>query len=227
MGGGVKLRKNSIKLAAKTFRINVEVIQDFAKRVKQVRKTRKQVKPVAYLTKDDENLCFDIAIIFLYREFENLMLNCLVASINNNSTHFSEQKSINFPKHMSKKVCEYLVCGNDYFDFKDYGGLIKEIKKFVSSDRDDQKLYCHWLLRIVEKYKDPLSKLSPLRNFAAHNSSRAKKAALKFTNRQRMSSSGAWLKGRGKGQKTGENRFTKICETLKEMAEDIKSQAPY
>ena len=239
------MRKKSMELAAKKFDEQVARILEFTKRVKEVRKLRKSVKNGMtqedssrfYLTKDDENVCFDIAIISLYREFENFILGCLIAFINNNPSTFAEHKGRRFPKNIGVEACEYLICGDGYFDFRGYDGLIKEIKKFVPSN--------HWFLAIVKKddYKDALNKLSSLRNFAAHNSSVSKKKALKCTKQQRMLSSGAWLKIKIQDQgyldenrftaiqkpdqKQGETRFTKICESLRKMAEEIGEKAPH
>ena len=233
------MRKQSMELAARTFDEQVDRILEFTKRVKEVRKLRKSVRNGMpqedssrfYLSKDDENVCFDIAIISLYREFENLILKCLVALINNDSSTFSERTGRQFPKHMNVKVCEYLICGDGYFNFKGRGGLIDKIREFVPLADHHRGRPDHWLLAIVKKddYEDALNKLSGLRNFAAHNSSVSKKKALKSINetRRNLPSSGAYLKVRESGQKQGENRFTKICESLKKMAKEIEENAPY
>jgi hypothetical protein len=196
------MRKKSIKLAAQNFRSNVDEIIQFTTRALRS----------AGLTDQDQSWCFDLAIIRLYREFEDLMLSCLVALINNDSTTFSQHKRREFPKHMNVEICEYLICGDGYFDFAGRDGLIKTIKNFVPSN--------HWLPKIVgdAAYRGTLEKLSALRNFAAHDSSVSKKRALQAIGQQRMSSSGAWLKK--------QNRFTAICNSLKDMAQKIENAAP-
>lgn len=192
-----------MKLAAQTFRANVDEIVAFTARS----------TGSANLSDEDQSWCFDLAIIRLYREFEDLMLSCLVALINNDTTTFSQQKNRSFPKHMNVEVCEYLICGDGYFDFAGRDGLIKTIKKIVPAT--------HWLPTIVgdPKYTDALKKLSALRNFAAHDSSVSKKRALDAINQKRIHSSGAWLKKL--------NRFTAICDSLKHMAQRIEAAARY
>lgn len=172
------------------------------------------------LVDDHESWCFDHAIIRLCREFENFMLHCLIGLINNDSSTLSSKTGIEFPQHMKVEICEYLVRGDGYFDFKGRSGLIKKIKQFVPSKPEN------WFLKIVKKceYKNSLDRLIALRNFAAHNSPHAKKSALEYTGQQNMSSSGAWLKISDPRQTDG-NRFTKICESLKRMAKEIGNMA--
>lgn len=197
------MRKKSIKLAARSFATSVDDIIDFVRRS----------AAATPFTKQDQSWCYDLAIIRLYREFEDLMLSCLVALINNDTTTFSQLKKRTFPKHMNVEVCEYLICGDGYFDFAGRDGLLKTIKKIVPNG--------HWLPTIVRDaaYTDALKRLSALRNFAAHDSSVSKKRALEAIDQQRMSSSGAWLKA--------QNRFETICSSLKAMARQIEAAAPH
>ncbi len=202
------MKKKSIKLAAENFVENTDEIRKFTKRAE------------AHLTREDQYWCYDLAIIRLYREFEDFMLNCLIALINSDPTAFKEElKERDFPDHMNVAVCEYLICGDTYFDFKGRSGLIEEIKTFVDKE--------HWLPKIVghEDYKDALDRMCALRNFATHNSIVSKRRALKAItpekeiSRKKMLSSGAWLSSQG--------RFNKICKELKGLAEEIKAEAPY
>jgi cupin superfamily acireductone dioxygenase involved in methionine salvage len=197
------MRKKSIKLAVQTFVTNVDEIIAFTQRS----------ATAAPLNEQDKSWCYDLAIIRVYREFEDLMLSCLVALINNDSTTFSQLKKRTFPKHMNVEVCEYLICGDGYFDFAGRDGLLKTIKNIVPNR--------HWLPNIVgdATYTAALKKLSALRNFAAHDSSVSKKRALEAIGQKRMSSSGAWLKK--------QNRFVEICNSLKAMARKIDAAAPH
>jgi len=197
------MKKKSLKLAAKTFVENVDKIAEF---------TQRCVGAVS-ITKEDKIWCYDLAIIRLYREFEELILSCLVAMINNDAATFSEVKQRTFPKHLNVEVCEYLICGDGYFDFAGREGLLKQVSRVVP----DQ----HWLRTIVRDtaYTDSLNQLSALRNFAAHDSAVSKKSALKATGSKKMSSSGSWL------QKDG--RFDTICECLKKMSQKIEAGAAY
>src|SRR5262249_52715414 len=152
-------------------------------------------------------------IIRLYREFEALMLAALVGAINNDTSTVSATTSVNFPKHLTDEVCEFLITGSGYFDFKGRPGLIKILKDFVPED--------HYLVTAVKKktYTDALEKLSTLRNFAAHGSGPSKRAALKAIGGKRIESSGAWLKTGG--------RFQSIVDRLKALSTEIENDAPY
>ncbi|MGD9730177.1 MAG: hypothetical protein AB7F91_16370 [Parvularculaceae bacterium] len=196
------MRKKSIRKAARDFVTNIDGIVDFTNRTGGPQ-----------LTDQDQSWCYDLAIIRVYREFEDLMLSCLVALINSDASTFSQLKGRNFPDHMNVEVCEYLVYGDGYFDFSGRDGLISTIKKFVPAT--------HWLPTAVKKpaYKDALERMCALRNFAAHDSSVSKKRALASIDQERMSSSGAWLKKQG--------RLVAICDRLKQLANEILAAAPY
>ena len=197
------MKKKSIKIAARTFRDNVDEILEFTQRSKSANR----------LTEQDESWCCELAIIRVYREFEILMLSCLVSLINRDSKTFSDHKNRNFPKHMNVEVCEYLICGDGYFDFSGRSGLIDTIKKIVPND--------NWFLTIVKDsaYTSSLDRLSALRNFAAHGSPVSKKRALKAVQQKKMSSSGAWLKKQG--------RLDSICSDLASMAQKIHDDTPH
>lgn len=194
-------RKKSVKLSAKSFKSSAENIATFVSTVSA--------------TQSDQHVSwlYNYAIIKLYREFESLILDALVGAINNNTTTVSGTTGISFPRHLTHEVCEFLVTGTGYFDFKGRSGLIKTLKKFVPDT--------HYLVTIIKKsnYTDALEKLSALRNFAAHESYPSKKAALTAIGGQRIESSGSWLKH--------ENRFNEIVDRLKALAAEIEGAAPY
>ena len=153
------------------------------------------------------------AIIRLFREFESLMLDCLIGAINNDTSTVSAKTGIQFPRHLSDEVCEYLVIGTGYFDFKGRDGLIKTLKQFVPDN--------HYVVTVVKKtkYQDALEQLSALRNFAAHESGKSKRVALTVINAHNLSASGAWLKVQG--------RMDTIIIKLNELADDIYTAAPF
>ena len=155
---------------------------------------------------------YDHAIIRLYRSFENLMLNCLVGALNRDTQQLSEKKGFPFPKHLTDEVCEYLVVGDGYFDFKGRDGLIHTLKKYLADNS--------FLVEKVRKskYKEPLDHLFALRNFAAHGSKLSKERAKKALNSGRMLSSGKWLKT--------QERFEKIVRQLQALANEIGKAAP-
>lgn len=153
------------------------------------------------------------AVIKLYRTFETFILNCLIGAINNDTSALSNKAGIPFPKHLTDEVCEYIITGQGYFDFKGRSGLIGTIKHYVSDD--------HYLAVVVknQKYKDALEQLCALRNYAAHESHKSKKAALDVIGGERIGSAGAWLKR--------QRRYAWLSGKVKELAAEVKERAPY
>jgi hypothetical protein len=193
-------RKKSIKASAKGFKDRAD-------------------DAVAFLAATDNlgdehiSWCHDYAVIRLYRAFEDLVLECLVGALNNDTATISQRTGYNFPQHLTDEICEYLVVGTGYFDFRGRDGLISELKNFLP----DQ----HYVVDSIkkQKYKAAIEQLCALRNLAAHNSDKAKRAALSALGQERLSSPGAWLKRQG--------RFGEIVNKLKELADEIHAAAPY
>jgi hypothetical protein len=194
-------RKKSIKRAAAAFISEALELEDFL------------AKSISTLSRKEQSWCHDYCVIRLYRCFEALMLSAIVGAINNNTSTISGTTGVTFPKHLTDEVCEYIVLGGGYFDFKGRDGLIKTLKKYVPDS--------HYVVREIKKskYKDSLERLSALRNFAAHGGPVAKRSALKAINLERLDSSGAWLKVKG--------RYGQLSNKLKELAREIEVAAPY
>lgn len=194
-------RKKSIRKTAIDFIAKAEELESFVER------------GISGLTDMQQSWCHDYAVIRLYREFEQMMLHVIVGAINNDSSVISSTTGVEFPKHLTDEVCEYLVLGGGYFDFKGRDGLIKTLRKYVPGD--------HYLVSIVKKskYKDALEKLSALRNYAAHESAQSKRAALSAIGQVRVGTAGSWLKLQG--------RYASISTKLKEVAQEIHDEAPY
>ena len=194
-------RKKSVRHAAISFNSAVDDIQDFVTTVSQGQSAKHR------------SWLYDLSIIRLYREFERLILNALVGAINNDTSTIATRTGFDFPKHLTDEVCEYLVTGTGYFDFKGRDGLIKVLKEYVPD--------AHYLLTSVkdQRYTAHLKQLCALRNYAAHHSPSSKKGALEATNSRRMASAGSWLKT--------QDRFARICGTLKQIGDEIRTNAPY
>lgn len=199
-------RKREIKKAAINFIAEVDLLLEYIATVS------------AGQTDAHRSLIFDGAVIQLYRLFEGLMLDTLIGAINQDTSTVAQTIGVKFPKHLNDEVCEYLVIGKGYFDYKGRNGLIETIKKFVPET--------HYLVTIVKKdsYKLSLNVLSALRNHAAHQSDKSKKAALRETKQKRISSSGAWLRRTPTGKRA--SRFEWLCSKLKAIASDIEAAAP-
>jgi hypothetical protein len=194
-------RKKSVKHSAKDFRDAADEITKFLGDVSK--------------GQSDQYISWlhNYAIIRLYREFESLMLDALVGAINNDTAILSATTGVDFPKHITDEVCEFLIIRKGYFDFKGRDGLIKVLKGFVPDT--------HYLAVAVKKatYREALERLSALRNFAAHESDQSKHSALKAIDGKQIESTGAWLKREG--------RFKTVVDKLKDLAGEIENAAPY
>jgi len=194
-------RKKSIKKSTEDFNIEVDKIKNFLSSMSPGR--------------SDEHVTwlYNYAIIRLYKEFESLMLDVLVGAVNNDTSTLEETTDVKFPKHLTDEVCEFLITGTGFFDFKGRSGLIKTLKSFLPE--------AHYLVTTVKKpaYKEPLEQLTTLRNFAAHESQPSKRAALEAINAKNLSSSGAWLKR--------QDRFNLIANKLWALSNELNGLAPY
>ena len=193
-------RKKSVKKSATDFKSGADAIAAF-------------IQATQNLSQEQVSWAHEYAILRLYREFEALMLDALIGAVNNDTATIADRTGITFPKHLTDEVCEYLIIGGGYFDFKGRDGLIKTLKDYVP--------LTHYLLTSVkkEKYKEALERLSALRNLAAHNSEVAKKRAKEAVNLERMADAGSWLKKQG--------RLQSIIDRLKELSDELHGLAPY
>jgi hypothetical protein len=141
------------------------------------------------------------------------MLDCVVTAINNDTTTISARTGIAFPKHLTDEICEYLVTGGGFFDFKGRDGLIKTIKGYIPYD--------HWLLEAVKQawHKEPLNRMIAIRSFAAHESPASKRKALDAIGQHRVGSAGSWIKC--------QNRFSDMTAAFSKLANEIETKAPY
>lgn len=196
-------KKKSIKLS----------VANFLREVGQITNYLVRIRSTSDLKESDKTRCHDYAIIWLYRAFENLMLDSLSGAINNDTSTLSASTGFTFPKHLSIEVCQFLVTGRGYFDFRGRDGLIKRVREYVPET--------HYLVVALKKaaHKTALEQLVVLRNLAAHNSDQAKSAALKALSLKRLSSAGSWLK-------VGD-RFGTITGSLVVLAGEIEAAAPY
>lgn len=195
-------RKKCVALCAKQFRKDTRNIRAFcAQSEKRPRRDR-------HIT-----LIYDAAIIKLYAAFERMILGGIVGAINNDTSTLSSTTQIAFPKHLRDEVCEYIITGGGYFDFRGRSGLIREIRKYVPDG--------HYLLAAVRNpaHKQSIEQLCALRNFAAHESPVSKRQALEAIGQKRMGSAGAWLKR--------QNRLRTIMSHLSRLSREIEANAPH
>lgn len=156
---------------------------------------------------------YEAALIKTAVAFEHLMLDCIVTAINNDTSTISARTGITFPKHLTDEVCEYLVTGGGFFDFKGRDGLIRTIRGYVPDD--------HWFLEVVKlvRHTKPLDRMIALRNFAAHESPASKRKVLDVIDQQQVGSAGSWIKRQG--------RFCEMTAALTKLADEIETKAPY
>ncbi|GAT04254.1 hypothetical protein [Mycolicibacterium fortuitum] len=195
-------KKQSIKLAVKQFLDDLNETDEFLKEI-----------GMNQLSKSTTSRAYEWALIEVYRSFEKLMLNVLVAHLNENPQHFSTTTGTTFPRHMKTEVCQHLVTNGGYFDFKGREGLLKEVKRVVPAE--------HWLYKELKKqtYSESLSNLVALRNYAAHGSEQSKQAVKKALGHLKLGSAGSWAKVSG--------RFEKLTANLRALAEEIEKQARF
>jgi len=195
-------RKKSAQTAAKKFLTTAVALDRYAASI-----------DAANLSAQEKTWAYEAALIKLAVGFEHFMLEALVSATNNDTQQMSQTLGVDFPKHLTDELCEYIVTGGGYFDFKGREGLLGTIKGLVGNT--------HYLYATVKKgkYKVPLEQLIALRNFAAHESSKSKQAAIHALNRERLASAGSYLKTQG--------RFGSLSAHLIVLATEIQTAAPY
>lgn len=196
-------RRSSVRGAADRFTKEIDEVRGFVSAVE-----------ASSVTTGHVSLAYDAAIVRAHAAFEDFMKSALVGAINNDPTNTVAQSAgFSFPRQLSAEVCEYLVVGNGYFDFRGRSGLIEVLKKFLPPS--------HYLVSAVSdsRFRDPLNQFVALRNFAAHNSPKSRAAALNATSQTRMASAGSWLKVQG--------RFERLMAHLKDLADQVRGDAPY
>jgi hypothetical protein len=162
--------------------------------------------------------CYDQAVIWGYRAFEEFVLDVLVAQINRNPDNLYTSVGVSFGKNPTAAQCEYLLVGDRYFDFRGHGGLVDVVKKASGVGS---------ALEITVKVPDHrqcFEILAGLRNYAAHQSDQSKKAALKGMrhwepNRTNLGSAGNWLRVARNGQR----RLERLLTGIDALADDMRA----
>lgn len=217
-------RKKSGRYAAKQFKESTQRIRDYLHEV-----------DTAGLSDQAVTWAYEAALNKTHVAFEHLMEECLIVALNNDPESFSKAAGITFPKHMTEKVCQYLVTGGKFFDYQGRGGLLGDISKFTGGKKARPQ---HYLYAAVQspKYFHALELLIGLRNYAAHESPQSKLVLRKAIVAHRLkitttptdvqlagtnapTAAGAWLKR--------QKRFIYILDRLDALADEIYQGAPY
>src|SRR5579864_4546905 len=123
-------RKKSAKLAAKTFQQEVDTLIAYCAAAPDALKKHQQAIGGPDRTDLFTTWTYEGALTKLTAAFDRMMLDCLVAAINNDTAATAGVIGLPLPKHLTDEVCEFLVVGNGYFDFKGRDGLIRMLKSF-------------------------------------------------------------------------------------------------
>ena len=155
------------------------------------------------------SFCYENAIIMLYKAFEKFILRTTISCLNHDYSHYERKYGIKLGKHVNDDVCEFLITKGGYFDFKGRSGLNKLLNETIGSE--------HNIAKTIKqtKYRETIERLCSLRNYAAHNSIQAKKAAMDAYNLKRIRSPGSCLKR--------QNRFPTMITELTKLANDVKA----
>lgn len=159
--------------------------------------------------------CFGFAVIWIYREFEKYILALLVHALNANTQHLATRINAKVPRHLTAELCEYLILGDNYFNFRAEGDLRAQVRKFVPDS--------HYLYVSLDKKTNrvTIDRLIAMRNFAAHQSKKSKERAKKAYSCKRMASAGAFLK------KSSGKRMEDLLFGITELALEIAARSPY
>lgn len=162
--------------------------------------------------------CYDHAVIWAYRAFEEFVLDILVSQINLNPNHLYDSVGVNFGKNPTAAQCEYLLVGDRYFDFRGHGGLVEVVKKASGKGSNLEAAVK------VASHRQCFEILAGLRNYAAHQSDQSRDAALKGMrhwepHRQNLGSAGNWLRVARNGQR----RMERLLDGIDMLAQGMRA----
>ena len=187
-----------------------DVCQKFNQELEGIKRYVEKCKAVFNEDKLYLSYSYENAIIMVYREFERFVLRLMISCLNHDHSHFEDTYGIKLGKHINDDVCEFLITKGGYFDFNGYSGLIKSLYQTIGEE--------HSLIECFKQSecKAAIQRMCTLRNYAAHNSSKSKKAVLQEYSLKRAKSAGSLLKQSG--------RFNEIVNQLVQLSENIKNK---
>ena len=190
--------------------VNIQVVcNDFIFKVNEIQNYINKCKIVFAEEKKYLSFSYENAIIMLYKAFESFVLRTMISCLNHNHTHFEETYGIKLGKHVNDDVCEFLITKGGFFDFKGRDGLSKMLNNTIGKEHSVAKIFKS------NTYKDTITQLCAIRNYAAHNSMQSKHAAMQAYKLERISSAGSCLKQ--------QHRFENIVAQLLLLAADIRA----
>jgi hypothetical protein len=188
------------------------IVESFLRELDQIDSFLAEIE-TSDIAEKSRSWSYEYAVIRMYRAFEHLYLELLVAVLNADTSLLSRATGTSFPRHVRKDACAYIVTGGGYFDFRGRSGLISTLGKFLPKD--------HWLVETARdrKYRSTIERLVALRNSAAHQSPNSRRAAIEATGSSRLGSTGSWLKASG--------RFAALSDSLRSMGNDLTANLRY
>jgi hypothetical protein len=121
-------------------------------------------------TKVDKTEILESSIIRICALWEAFVEDELIDCLNLDSSKFSEYLKLDLPKHLSRSLCEAILIGSRYLDFKSVGDIKGFANKVLPDDVNPFRLIKTnpTAKRIDEVYV--------MRNYLSHYSSKAKRA---------------------------------------------------
>ncbi len=108
-------------------------------------------------------------LLRLCAHWERFVDEHLVDCVNCDSAKLSDFFGVTIPAHPKKGLCQALLFGDGYRDFRDFGALIGFTKKVLDEDSNP-------FLAISSTHRKRIDEVYRLRNYLSHYSARAKRS---------------------------------------------------
>ena len=194
-------RKKSGKKAARKFRQAVARIETFTREIDS-----------SNLGDQAVSWAYEAALIKTAVAFEQLMLDCIVAAINNDTATISARTGTPFPSTSPTRFANTSSPAEASSTSEAGTASSKRSRATFPQSlatRSDQE----------STAQGALDRIIALRNFAAHESSASKRKALDAIGQQKIAGAGSWIKCQG--------RFSDLTTALTSLANEIETKAPY
>lgn len=154
--------------------------------------------------------CYEYGIIKLYKSFEVFLYKTIITCINHDSSKVCAHYKVQFGKHISDSMCNFILTKGGYFDFKGWSKLIEICTQHIGDT--------YGVVDILKKgkngqYKKAIEELIAFRNYAAHSSEQSKESVKRVLGRKRIPQMGNYLK---EG-----NRLENIADILCSLADEL------
>jgi len=119
-------------------------------------------------TKDDKAEIIESSIIRVCALWETLVENDLIDCLNLDSTKLSKYLQLDLPDHLNKDLCEAILLGTTYLDFKKVGNIKGFAKNILPP-------YINPFRLIEGPTEKKIDEAYTMRNYISHYSSKAKR----------------------------------------------------